>query len=225
MGGRGPRLGGAWAGAAWLALAFIAPSPAEAGEALPLEGARELAVRAADAPTRRQAVMALGEQGTLGDAPILVQALRDTDEGVRALADLALWAVFLRSGDPEVDRLTQEGIERIRRGDLEEAVALFSQIIARAPGFAEGYNKRATAYYLMGRHRESLEDCERTLARNPWHFGALSGMGLIYAALDEPRRALEAFEKALAVHPSLEGARRNAEALRELLAARRRNSL
>ncbi len=225
MGERRLGLVGGFVGAAWAALVLAGSPSAGAGEAMPLERAREQAVRAADAETRRQAVVALAEQGTLADAPVLVQTLRDTDALVRALADQGLWLVFLRSGDPAVDRLTQEGIERMQRGDLEQAVARFSQVIARAPGFAEGYNKRATAYYLMGRHRESLEDCERTLALNPWHFGALAGMGLIYAALDQPRRALEAFERALAVHPHLEGARRNAEALRELLAARRRNAL
>jgi tetratricopeptide (TPR) repeat protein len=209
---------------------FVAPAAAAGAEAagsraMPLDRAKALALDAPDEGTRREAVMALGDRGTMAEVPVLVRALRDADEDVRVLAEDALWAVFLRSGDAEVDRLTQEGIRRMQRGDLAEAAALFSQVIARAPKFAEGYNKRATAYYLMGRHADSVADCERTLALNSWHFGALSGEGLNYVALGQPRRALEFFERALAVHPHLEGARRNAELLRKYLATLERRSL
>lgn len=200
-------------------------SAAADAEAMPLDQAREMAVKSPDQRTRLQAVQVLGARGTMAEVPILVQALRDPDEVTRVLAEDALWRVFLRSGDPEADRLSQEGIQRMQRGELGEAVELFSQAVARAPRYAEGYNKRATAYYLMGRFAESLEDCQRTLALNPWHFGALSGEGLVYTRLNRPRRALEAFERALAVHPHLQGARRNAELLREYLATHDRDSL
>lgn len=205
--------------------AGAAAGAAESPDAMPLDRAREMAVKSPDRATRLQAVLALGARGTMADVPVLVQALRDPDEATRALAEDALWQVFLRSGDPEADRLTQEGIHRMHQGDLAEAVELFSRAVARAPNYAEGYNKRATAYYLMGRSVESIEDCERTLALNPWHFGALSGAGLNSINLNQPRRALEFFERALAVHPHLEGARRNAEMLREYLATERKGSL
>ena len=205
--------------------AGVAPPAAGAAEAMPLERAREMAVKSPDRETRLQAVQVLGARGTMAEVPILVQALRDPDDVTRALAEDALWQIFLRSGDPETDRLTQEGIRRMQQGELAEAVGLFSQAVARAPKYPEAYNKRATAYYLMNRFAESIEDCERTLALNPWHFGALSGEGLNYAALDQPRRALEFFERALAVHPYLEGARRNAELLRKYLATLQRDSL
>ncbi|HEY7677727.1 MAG TPA: hypothetical protein VIG69_11685, partial [Candidatus Methylomirabilis sp.] len=209
---------------------LIAPAASAAAEAagsraMPLDRAKALALDAPDEAMRREAVMALGDRGTMAEVPVLVRALRDADADVRVLAEDALWAVFLRSGDAEVDRLTQEGIRRMQRGDLAEAAALFSQVTARAPAFAEGYNKRATASYLMGRYADSVADCERTLALNPWHFGALSGEGLNYIALGQPRRALEFFERALAVHPYLDGARRNAELLRRYLATQERRSL
>ncbi len=207
------------------AVAGPAALAADAPDAMPLERAREMAVKSADQETRLQAVRVLGARGTMAEVPVLVQALRDPDEVTRALAERALWQVFLRSGDPEADRLTQEGIRRMEDEDLAEAVELFSQAIARAPSYAEGYNKRATAYYLMGRFVDSIADCERTLALNPWHFGALAGEGLNYINLQQPRRALQAYERALAVHPHLQGARRNAEMLREYLAVQPKGSL
>lgn len=211
-------------------VARAAAAPAVAGERrerapVPLDRARELALKAPDPATRRQAVQILGEDGGMAEVPILVQALRDGDELVRVLAEEALWRVFLRSGDPEVDRLMSQGSLRMQQGDFPGAVQRFDQAIARSPRFAEGYNKRATVYYLMGRHQESIADCERTLALNPWHFGALAGEGLNYAALGDPGRALEYFERALTVHPHLEGARRNAELIRQYLRALERESL
>lgn len=195
---------------------------AATSDPMPVERAREMAVKSPEQRTRLQAIAVLAERGTMADVPVLVQALRDPDEQTRELAEKALWEVFLRSGDAQADQLTREGMRRMGEGDLEQAVELFSKAIARAPNYAEGYNKRATAYYLMGKFPESLEDCERTLALNRWHFGALSGAGLVSIGLNQPRKALEYFERALAVHPHLDGARRNAEMVREYL---RRNAL
>ena len=92
----------------------------------------------------------------------------------------------------------------MQAGRLPESVAVFSDVIARAPGFAEGWNKRATAYYLMGELDRSLADCEEVVKRNPVHFGALSGFGLIYLQKEDLPKAAEYFEKALAVDPTLD---------------------
>jgi tetratricopeptide (TPR) repeat protein len=72
-----------------------------------------------------------------------------------------------------------------------------------APSFAEGYNKRATVYYLLQEYEEAIQDCRSTLALNPYHFGALSGLGLCYAALQDLESALFWFEKAFTLHPGL----------------------
>ena len=100
---------------------------------------------------------------------------------------------------------------------LDDAVERFTELIAAAPNFAEAWNKRATAYYLMERYEDSVRDIERTLALEPRHFGAISGMGLIFLQLGDEVGALDAFEKVLEIHPHARGARFHVERLRERL--------
>lgn len=136
-------------------------------------------------------------------------ALRGDDPALAARAEATLWEIWCRSGIPEVDRLLRRGIEAMERRELEEAIAHFTRIIERAPDFAEGWNKRATARYVAEDYPGAVADCEETLARNPNHFGALSGQGLCHMALGQFREAAAVFRRALAVHPHLISANHN----------------
>ena len=136
-------------------------------------------------------------------------AIRSGDSALVARAEATLWQIWCHSGIPEVDRLLAQGVEAIERQELDRATALFSRIIERAPDFAEGWNKRATARYLAEDYAGSIADCEETLARNPHHFGALSGQGLCHMALGQYREAAALFRRCLAVHPRLASAGRN----------------
>jgi tetratricopeptide (TPR) repeat protein len=156
----------------------------------------------------------LGEMSTM---PALVQALRDDDARVRNAAQDVMWTIWLRSGNDEIDALMLEGTQLMEQESYPEAVEIFAQIIARAPQFAEGYNKRATVYYLMQEFEKSIADIHRTLELNPVHFGALSGMGLCYLGLDEPRQALVWFERAVAVNPNLDSIQHYIRQIREFL--------
>ena len=135
--------------------------------------------------------------------------LRGDDPERVAQAEAALWAMWSRSGIPEVDALLRAGVLAMERQDAGEADVCFARVIARAPGFAEGWNKRATLRYLTGDYEGSVADCRETLARNPHHFGALSGQGLCHIALGQYREAAALFRRALDVHPHLIAARRN----------------
>jgi len=199
------------------ALAVVLASLAGHADAGPTHAEALSALTAPDVEARRLGAAALAEEGTAGDVPALIQALRDPDRGVRALAENALWAVWSRSGDAGIDRRLELGVAQLRDHQLEASVETFSAIIADRPDFAEAWNKRATAYYVLGDWRRSAADCDETLARNPQHFGALSGYGMIWLQLDEPARALERFEQALAVNPNLASVRDTIDALRELL--------
>lgn len=164
---------------------------------------------------KRAAAMTLASIGDAGAAPALAEALATDDAVLVAFAEHALWEIWCRSGVPEVDALLREGMAALERQHYDSAVALFTTVIQMAPEFPEGYNNRATAYYLAGQHRLAIADCEVTLRLNPLHFGAASGQGLCHAALGQFDKAAACFARALAIHPHLAAARQN------LVAARR----
>lgn len=135
-------------------------------------------------------------------------------------AEFSIWQVWLEGGDPVVDELMGDGVAAMAAGDLSLAEARFSAVVERAPGFAEGWNKRATVYYLQGRLDESVRDIERTLALEARHFGAMSGMGLIFLHTGDEVGALRAFEAVLRVHPFSPTAAQQAERLKKMLESR-----
>jgi len=184
---------------------------------------REQAVRrlsAAAVQTRRDATVRLGEVGIMADVPPLLKALRDSDEDTRHQAELAIWRIWARSGNPQVDELFQTGMEQMEAGDQQQAIATFTRIIELKPDFAEAWNKRATLYFIVGDMRKSLADCDEVMKRNPYHFGALSGYALIYTRLEFYDRALEYSRRALKVNPNLDAVKRNIELLEHLLEQR-----
>ena len=201
-------------------------SPAVAQQPTPLTRQRALEdIEKPDAEARRQAAAWLGELGAMTDVPALLRALRDDDDLVRALAENSLWQVWSRSGDPEVDALFQIGVEQMNQRDGPAAIETFSRIIQKKADFAEGWNKRATIYFLVGEYAKSLKDCDEVMKRNPSHFGALAGYGQIYLQLDEPERALEYFQRALTINPNLRGVEVAVEQLKRLLIEKRKGTI
>lgn len=178
-----------------------------------------------DPAQRAGAVAFFARTGLATDGPVLAKRLLDDNALVRQLAEQALWQVWSRSGDAEADRLLAAGSAQMGRGQVKEAITTFTHVIQRRPGFAEGWNKRATAYYLDGNFTKSLADCAEVMKRNPQHFGALSGYGQIYAQLEEYDKALEYFRRALAVNPNMAGPQLNIQAIEELLREKRRKMI
>jgi len=211
-----------------LTLALVAAVPPPSAAAPPAPPSREEALAglgSRDVTARRQAAAWLGDVGTMADAAALLGALRDPDEVVRALAEHSVWQVWGRSGDADVDALFQTGLEHMNRRDAQAAIDTFTDVIRRKPEFAEGWNKRATVYFLVGEYARSLADCDEVMKRNPSHFGALAGYGQIYLQLDQPERALQYFERALDVNPNLSGVEAAARQLRRLLIERRKGTI
>jgi tetratricopeptide (TPR) repeat protein len=168
----------------------------------------------AGVPTaRRAAVLALGLVGTMESNGAVARALRDSDPVVRDLADTALWSIWFRADTPENNAILEQVLLLIRQERLADAVALASRLIARAPNFAEAYNQRAIAHFFQNHFQESAEDCQRVLERNPYHLGALSGLGRCQMALGQRREALKTFRRALRLQPFSKGLRETVSTL------------
>jgi tetratricopeptide (TPR) repeat protein len=173
---------------------------------------------------RAEAVVWMANHGRMEDSALLMKRLHDDSPFVRGYAERGLWLLWSRSGDAEIDRTMARGVEEMQAGRHAEAIATFSEVIRRRPNFAEGWNKRATAYYLAGEHRKSLADCDQVMRRNPNHFGALSGYGQIYFQLEEYDKAIAWWRRALEVNPNMFGVEINLRHTEQLLKERRGRS-
>lgn len=162
-------------------------------------------VTGAEEDARRAAVLALGLVGTIKCNEALAQGLKDEDAVVRSLTEGALWAIWFRGGTPDQNERLEKARDEISEGNLELAQKLATALIAEAPDYAEAYNQRAIIAYAESRFEQSIEDCERVLELNPYHFGALSGMGQCYMRLGKKFQALSVYRRALKVQPYHEG--------------------
>ena len=203
--------------------AFLAAGQALAQEPEGMSRQRALAdLQQKDAQTRAGACAVLAELGTPADLPPLMAALYDPEARVRQAAEGAIWQVWSRSGDQATDRLFERGLTQMQRGELPAAVETFSRVIGMKPDFTEGWNKRATVYFLLGDDELSLRDCAEVLKRNPRHFGVLSGYGQIYVRKGELERALDYYRRALAINPNMNGVRNSIDLIEKILVERRR---
>jgi len=154
---------------------------------------------------------AIAANGEDGDKQIRAKALNmqfdllknAKDRQTAAKAELTIWQLWLQSGNAEVDGVMRQAIESIKLRQMEASLSYLDKVVAMAPGFAEGWNKRATVLYLMGKLDRSLDDVARVLELEPRHFGAISGAGLIQMAQGDIKAALHAFRRAVKIHPFL----------------------
>ena len=183
------------------------------------------ALSSAETTVRMEAIVWLANHGGMADAPRLHERLRDESAIVREYAERGLWALWSRSGDTAIDELMARGVSQMQAGEDKAAIATFSEVVKRKPDFAEGWNKRATVYFLAGDYKRSIADCDQVLKRNPAHFGALSGLGQIYFQLEDYERALAWFRKALEVNPNMLGVEFNIKGIEALLKEKRGTSI
>jgi tetratricopeptide (TPR) repeat protein len=120
----------------------------------------------------------------------------------KGIAD-AIWIIWTQPDDPVLAARVAEIITAGGLAGPMSQMTLLDQLVRDYPDYSEGWNMRATAYFLRGAYEESLADIEKTLALEPRHFGALAGRGLIYHAQGKREEALEAIRAALDIHPWL----------------------
>ena len=134
----------------------------------------------------------------------LFRSLKSTESVSRAsVFESKIWHIWMEHYDPEVESAMFQGVEAMKLQQFEQAFGHFSLMIKLAPDYAEGWNKRATVLYLMGRFKESEADVMRTLELEPRHFGALSGQGLIRIAIQDWTGAIYFLESALKINPHM----------------------
>ena len=126
------------------------------------------------------------------------------DEASAKHVEARIWALWTTTPSDTVSLLMMRAKTAIEKSNPDVALKLLDSVIKLRPDYIEGWNRRATLYYVKNDYARSLADIKEVLTREPRHFGALAGLGMIMQELGEERRALEAFRKALAINPRLE---------------------
>lgn len=151
----------------------------------------------------------------LGDLFAVLQVTEDARTIQRT--ENQIWEIWLQHANADVEQLMVVGTQRMNSQRYAEAMIAFNLLTESFPNYAEGWNKRATLHYVLGNLEESISDIEKTLALEPRHFGALSGLGMVYIQQKELQKAKQAFEELIAVHPNSPNAQQNLELVEEQL--------
>ena len=143
----------------------------------------------------------------------LFDELLTADAAASQRIEQDIWREWSKSGSAAMDLLLLRGRDAMAAGDTGQAIEHLTALIDHAPDFAEGWNARATAFYQAGEYGPSIDDIAHVLTLNPRHFGALSGLGMIFEELGKSEKALEVYRAALAIHPHLGGVLESVERL------------
>ena len=137
------------------------------------------------------------ELGLLFNQLLEIQSSSEADE-----ITLKIWEIWTNDAETESGQSTMlEGVSLMNRNSLVAAEELFSELIRSSPDYIEAWNKRATVRYMMGQLENSLNDVYVVLSKEPKHFGAMSGLGLIMIQREDFEGALSAYKKLIAIHP------------------------
>lgn len=137
------------------------------------------------------------ELGLLFNQLLEIQSSSEADE-----ITLKIWEIWTNDAETEFGQSTMlEGVSLMNRNSLVAAEELFSELIRVSPDYIEAWNKRATVRYMMGQLENSLNDVYVVLSKEPKHFGAMSGLGLIMIQREDFEGALSAYKKLIAIHP------------------------
>jgi len=112
-----------------------------------------------------------------------------------------IWKIWDETNDPKIEEDYHRGLEAMRIGDFVMSIDFFTRVIEKNPDFAEGWNKRATVYYILGQFDKSMNDINKTLLLEPRHFGAMDGMGLIFIQLQQYDKAIKIYDQMLEIFP------------------------
>jgi tetratricopeptide (TPR) repeat protein len=126
------------------------------------------------------------------------------DEASAKHVEARIWAIWMQTPSDTAALLMLRAKAAMEAQQTDVALKLLDSVIKLRPDYVEGWNRRATLYYLQNDYAHSLADIQQVLIREPRHFGALAGLGMIMQDIGDDKRALDAFRKALAINPHLE---------------------
>tara|TARA_R110002051_G_scaffold264959_1_gene324871 strand:+ start:11333 stop:11887 length:555 start_codon:yes stop_codon:yes gene_type:complete len=139
------------------------------------------------------------------DVDDLMNELSQADPQAQGRIASRIVSTWENSGSPSMDLLLRRGKDALDAGDLEAALDHFSALIDHAPEFSEGYNGRATAYFLLGMTGPALADLRTLLVQEPRHFGGMRGVAVIMEDIGRPAEALEIYRAVLQIYPTYDG--------------------
>jgi tetratricopeptide (TPR) repeat protein len=142
------------------------------------------------------------------------------DETSAKHVEARIWAIWMQTPSDTAALLMMRAKAAMDAQQMDVALKLLDAVVKLRPDYVEGWNRRATLYYLQNDYGHSLADIEQVLVREPRHFGALAGLGMIMQDLGDDKRALDAFRKALAVNPHLDKVPELVKALTEKVEGR-----
>ena len=191
------------AAAAALALALLAPSGQALAQAIQPPSPRE---GEAIEPMQPPSDLPRPQRGDrVRNLDFLFDALKAApDADTAKQVENRIWALWLASGSDTANLLMTRAKAAIDAKDLDLAVKLLDSIVEIRPDYIEAWNRRATIHYMRKDFGKSMEDIRQVLMREPRHFAAISGLGMILQEFGDEKRALDAFRKALAIHPHLQ---------------------
>ena len=186
-----------------LAAAVIAALPARRSPRTTPASSRQRKTRRS-CRKRRAKLPKVGADRTKG-LDFLFGALKAApDEASARHVEARIWALWLHTPSDTAALLMTRAKTAMDAKNIDVALKLLDSVVKLRPDYIEAWNRRATLYYLKNDYRHSLEDIQQVLIREPRHFGALAGLGMIMQEIGDDKRALDAFRKALAVNPHLE---------------------
>ncbi|MEL6689594.1 MAG: tetratricopeptide repeat protein [Pseudomonadota bacterium] len=154
------------------------------------------------------------------DLQALFDRLQSVDAADYQPIEEKIWREWSKSGSPAMDLLLKRGEDAMESDDWEKAIEHLTALTDHAPGFAQGFHARATAYYNVGKYGPALEDLRSALALEPRHFGAMSGLATIFEELGLEEEALEVYYEVRAIHPHRENLSTAIERLEKKTAGR-----
>lgn len=187
---------------ALLALAAAAQSPKERPDNAPPKHHLEKPLD--QPPTPPAKLPRVGGDQTRG-LDFLFGALKAApDEASAKHVEARIWALWTQTNSDTTALLMARSKVAMDAKQYDVAIKLLDAVVKLRPDYVEGWNRRATIYYLQNEYARSLGDIEQVLSREPRHFGALAGLGMIMQELGDDKRALDAFRQALAINPHLD---------------------